>query len=128
MRCLLSLVCLLLVSPVVAETPEANKKMPKAEDFLGKWSGKWDDRFIVQFTITQNAKTKDLDVLYEWEEMKGAALQQQQRTGVLEGDILRIGKKIELTLSSKDPAKATALGKFPKPRTAKLTRELPREA
>ena len=128
MRCLLFLVCLLLVSPVVAETPDANKKMPKAEDFLGKWSGRWDDKYIVQFTITKNAKTMELDVLYEWEEMKGAALQQQKRTGVLEGDVLRIGKKIELTLSSKDPGKGTAIGNFPKPRKAKLTRETPTDA
>jgi hypothetical protein len=103
------------------------KEKPKPEDFVGKWTGKWSGTWPVQFTIIQDPKTKELSVVYEWEEALGQPLQKENHSAKLDGSILRVGRGIEITLSSKDNNKGTALGRFANPRTADLTREKPKD-
>ena len=83
----------------------------------------WDDKWQVRFTITQDPKTKQLAVLYEWEEKPGKPLRKQRLTGKIDGNRLRISKETEITLSSKDPDKGKAVGNFKVKRTAELVRE-----
>ena len=96
----------------------------KVEDYLGKWSGRWDNTFYVQFTVTQEPETKHVLVLYEWEEYPGQPLQRLRLTGHIENNILKIGTRfIELSVSPHDPDKGKAYGYFRTRRTAELTRE-----
>jgi hypothetical protein len=96
----------------------------KVEDYLGKWSGRWDNTFYVQFTVTQEPETKHVLVLYEWEEYPGQPLQRLRLTGHIENNILKIGTRfIELSVSPHDPGKGKAYGYFRTRRTAELTRE-----
>ena len=84
----------------------------KPEDFLGKWVGKWDEKFQVRFTITQDPKTKQLSVLYEFEQRLGKPLREERLTAKLEGNTLRIGRGIDLTISPSYPDKGNAVGRF----------------
>jgi hypothetical protein len=96
----------------------------KVEDYLGKWSGRWDNTSYVQFTVTHEPETRHVSVLYEWEEYPGQPLQRLRLTGHLENNILKIGTRfIELSVSPDDPDKGKALGHFRTRRTAVLTRE-----
>jgi len=75
-------------------------------------------------TITQDPKTKELNVLYEFEQRLGKPLRQQQLTAKLEANTLRVGRSIDLTLSPNDPDKGKAVGRFAAGRrTADLVRE-----
>jgi hypothetical protein len=116
--------CLFVGGGALAD--DAVKERPKPEDFVGKWQGKWSGFFLVQFTITQDPKSKELSVVYEWEEVAGKPLQKETCDAKLDGNTLRVGKAIEITLSPKDANKGRALGRFANPRTADLTRELPK--
>ena len=100
--CLLSLCAL----TTVAADP------PKPEQFLGRWSGAWDGKWKVQFTITQDPETKKLDALYEWEERKGQPLRSSKRPAKMDGNSLQIGVGIHITLSDTDPNKAHVKGHF----------------
>jgi hypothetical protein len=96
----------------------------KVEDYLGKWSGRWDNTWYVQFTVTHEPETRHVSVLYEWEEYPGQPLQRLWLTGHLENNILKIGTRfIELSVSPHDPDKGKAFGHFRTRRTAVLTRE-----
>jgi hypothetical protein len=100
------------------------KTDPKPEDFGGRWVGKWDDRFKVEFSIIRNTKAEGLIVLYEWEERPGQPLRSRLSGGVIDGNKLIAGQQVlEITLSAKDPKKATAVGLFAKTRSANLTRQ-----
>jgi hypothetical protein len=100
------------------------KEDPKPEDFVGIWVGRWDGVWQVQITIVQDAETKELSALYEWEERRGQPLKQQRPTAKIEKNTLILGEKlIEMTLSAKEPIKAKAVGNFKRPRTADLIRE-----
>jgi len=120
--------CLLVCAFVggVGLAAEDVKEKPKPEDFLGKWTGKWSGTYRVQFTITQDPKTKELAVVYEWEENVGNPLQRENISAKLDGNVLRIGKVIEITLSAKDDNKGKAVGRFANPRSTDLTREKPK--
>jgi hypothetical protein len=121
MRWLLSLALCFLGSLVLADE-NPTKVKPKPEDFLGKWSGKWDDKWQVRFTITQDPKTNELKALYEYEQYVGKPLRRQQLTGKLEGNTLRVGRNMDLTLSPNDPDKGKAVGNFLDRLTANLVR------
>jgi hypothetical protein len=123
MRWLFSLTLCVLGSVALADENTKVKATP--EDFLGKWSGKWDNTYQVRFTITQDPKTKELKALYEWEENPGKPLRRQRVTAVkIEGNALEVGKAMQITISSKDPDKGKAVGNFgTKRRTADLVRE-----
>jgi hypothetical protein len=108
-----------VVSAAAGADEPAKNPMPK--DFVGKWVGKWDDTWKVQFTVTQDPKTQELSVLYEWEETLGKPFESQRRAGKIEKGVLVLGS-IEITPSGKDKDKADAVGKFAKTRTAALTR------
>jgi len=99
------------------------KDQPKLEDFLGKWSGKWDDTYQVRFTITQDPKTNELKVLYEYEQNVGKPLRRSRVTAKLEGNTLRVGRSMDVTISANDPDKGQAIGRFAERRTADLVRE-----
>lgn len=101
------------------------KKEPKPEQFFGKWVGKWDGKWKVQFTVYRDPQTKETLVLYEREERVGEPLKQELADAVFEEGVLWVGENIEISLSSKDPDKATAKGHFFKARTAELSREKP---
>jgi hypothetical protein len=94
---------------------------------MGRWIGKWDNVWCVQFTITQDRTTKNIAVLYEWEEKPGQPLQRTRARGQLAGDQLKIGNLIEMSISARSPDEAIAYGRFPTPRTAALTRSAARE-
>jgi len=112
--------CLLFGSMAFAD--DTVKEKPKPEDFLGKWKGKWDGVWAVQFTITQDPQTKQLTGLYEWEENVGQAMRQEKHTAMLDGNVLRVGRGLEITLSAKDADKGKVVGKFAKPRSSDLVR------
>jgi hypothetical protein len=99
------------------------KNQPKLEDFLGKWSGKWDDTYQVRFTISQDPKTKQLIVLYEYEQNLGKPLRRSRIAAKLEGNTLRVGRSMDVTISANDPDKGQAIGRFAERRTADLVRE-----
>jgi len=99
------------------------KNQPKLEDFLGKWSGKWDDTYQVRFTISQDPKTKQLIVLYEYEQNLGKPLRRSRIAAKLEGNTLRVGRNMDVTISANDPDKGQAIGRFAERRTADLVRE-----
>ena len=99
------------------------KDTPRAEDFFGKWAGKWDDTWSVQFTITQDPANGDISVLYEWEESVGQQMQMRTHAGKLAGNVLLVGNMIELSIFANDPDQGQAYGRFRKPRTAVLTRQ-----
>ena len=109
-----------------AEAPadDAVKSDPKPADFYGRWVGKWDDKWKVQYTIIPNPDTEgSLYVMYEHEENLGRPLRSAFLTGTIDKHTLKAGQS-ELTLSAKDPKKAKAFGDFQNPRRADLTREL----
>lgn len=112
---LCSLVALAALAPVGAAN---EKKAPKPEQFLGKWVGKW----TVQFTVSRDPESRELVVLYEWEERLGQPLGGDSFYAGFEDGKLLVGDSIDITLSDKDPDKATANGHFRKPRVAELTR------
>jgi RNA polymerase sigma factor (sigma-70 family) len=93
------------------------------EDYLGKWTGKWDNTWTVEFTITQNRRTQQLSVLYVWEEEQGKPMWRMQRTGKVQGNMLKSGQSIDIILSEIDPNKAQAIGHFATQRTANLVRQ-----
>jgi hypothetical protein len=107
--------------PQVVEIFEA-KADPKPEEFLGKWSGKWDNIWRVQFTVTQDAQTKQFKVAYDWEEVVGQPFHSEKHNAVLAGNVLRLGP-ITISLSSKDPNQALAVGNFINRRMARLVRD-----
>jgi hypothetical protein len=119
--------------PTPKEPVDAGKaaveKEPRAsttssgKNFVGKWSGKWDNTYEVHFTVTQDPQTQHLNVRYEWEETLGQPLKHSERVGALTAEVLRVGQNIEITISPTDRNAATAVGHFKKPRTAKLLRE-----
>jgi hypothetical protein len=102
--------------------PPDSSESRGAEDYTGRWIGKWDNTWCVQFTITQDQATKNIDVLYEWEEKPGQPLQRAQIRGQLASGQLKIGNLIELSISARSPDEAIAYGRFPTPRTAALAR------
>ena len=105
------------------EEEKPAKDHPKPEDFLGKWSGKWDDKYQVRFAITQDPKTNQLKVQYEWEENIGKPLRRARINAKLEGNTLRVGRSMDVTISANDPDKGQAIGRFAERRTADLVRE-----
>jgi len=123
MKALVVVLAVLTFAPFALSEEKETKENPKVEDFLGKWTGKWDNTWHVQFTITQDAAKKEIAVLYEWEEQPGAALQRQHRPGRIEGNVLKAGGSIDISISAKDPNKGKAVGRFKTQRTADLTRE-----
>ena len=115
---------LALLTACVALPPSKNDaSLRQVEDFVGRWVGKWDNTWCVQFTVTQNSLTKAISVLYEWEENLGRPLHSQQLAGYLENNILKVCSAIQISLPERNLDKATAYGRFPKPRTAALVRE-----
>jgi hypothetical protein len=117
-----------LGTPVVAQQTSAaqtapGKKALTPQDFLGTWSGRWDHTWKVRFTISQDAQTGELAVVYDWEETLGRPLRQRHYAATLVVDTLRVGPKIEITLSVTNPNQAKAVGNFGNPRTADLIRE-----
>ena len=61
--------CLSLAISIVllAGCDSAVKKNPTPADFVGTWTGKWDDQWAAQFSITQAPKAGELQAVYEWE-------------------------------------------------------------
>ena len=108
-----------------AEPPQATteqKQNPALEDFLGKWTGKWDEVWYCQFTVTKGAEADSVDVIYEWEEKVGQQpLNRLEGKGKIEGNILKF-LMIDLSLSADDASRGKSYGHFKKPRTAQLTR------
>ena len=102
--------------------PPVSGESRRPEDYIGRWIGKWDSIWCVQFTITQDRTTKNIAVLYEWEEKPGQPLQRAQLSGQLASNQLKIGTLIEMSISARSPDEAIAYGRFPTPRTAALTR------
>ena len=119
---MLSIVMCLIVCAAVAVAQDSTKEKPKPEDFIGKWSGKWDNVYTVRFTIERD-KMKKLSYVYEWEESLGKSLQMQRGTGEIVGNVLQVGKKIEISIFDKEPDKGKAVGNFAKKRIANLLRE-----
>ena len=114
-------------SPVTQQADEDQvEQNPKPEDFVGKWVGSWDDRFYVQFTITPAEDKESLTVVYEWEESLGQDLKREVGDYKIEGHVLRM-KKIDISLIADDENHGKAYGRFPTPRTAKLTRAIENE-
>ena len=121
MKLMLALV--LSLTLVSLDDEEPIKKNPQPKDFVGKWVGKWDGTWQVNFTVTQDAETGQLSLIYEWEESLGGPLQKKRPSAArIENDTLKSGT-LELTISEKDPGKANAKGNFKNPRTADMTLE-----
>lgn len=97
---------------------------PCPEDFLGKWSGRWDRVWAVQITISQLPESKQLVVFYEWEENRGGGFEQRQFATTLSKEVLQIGDSIKMTLSAADPNQAKATGNFAHQRIADLVRDI----
>lgn len=110
---------------IAAEVPA--KPDPKPEDFVGKWVGEWDGKWYVQFTVSQDPATKQLHVLYEWEEKNGEPVRRQNFAARLGKATLVIGA-MELSISAKDDNKGKAVGKFKSLRIALLTRQPVKDA
>ena len=108
------------------KTDEKIKQNPKPQEFLGKWVGKWDDTYSVQFTISLAENKKDLSVVYEWEEVLGRPLRRSVGVGKIEGSLLKVGK-IDVSLSADDANRGEAFGHFRQPRTAQIQRETPQQ-
>ena len=127
MKTMLPVVLGLAVVSMARGDEEPVKNNPTPRHFLGKWVGKWDNTWKVQFTITQDPKSEQLSVLYEWQEIVGQPLQKKSLSAKIEKDTLVMSPSgasvIEITLLAKATDKAKAVGKFKTPRTAALTRE-----
>jgi len=95
----------------------------KASDFVGTWVGKWDNSYCVQFTVTDNANTGEMSVLYEWQENVGKPLQRETLPGLPTGRSLKIGRHIEFFASLESADQAVALGHFSALRAVALVRE-----
>jgi hypothetical protein len=95
-----------------------------AEDFVGVWSGKWDEKWKVRFTITRDtADTNRFKVKYAWEENVGKPLQRRSYDAKLQEGVLTVGAMIDITLSGKNDGRAQAVGNFSNQRVANLARE-----
>lgn len=107
------------------------KKLPGLEDFVGKWTGKWDNIFYVQFTISPiPGNNESLSVVYEWEERVGHELNRRVSSGKIEGNVLRAeggSGPIDILLHAGDENRAQSYGHFINPRRANLTRQKAKE-
>lgn len=94
--------------------PSAIARINQLNQFVGKWNGKWDDRFQVQITITKT-DSSELELLYEWEENVGQPMKRLgPQKAKIESNILVWGS-IEMTFESDDPTVAKVSGKFQSP-------------
>ena len=113
--------------PTPALEEEKVKKSPRLEEFVGKWTGKWDGTFHVQFTISPvPGDAESLNVIYEWEEFPGHALNRRELTGKINGNVLAATgsrRLIDILLVAGEENGAQAYGHFAQPRRANLTRE-----
>jgi hypothetical protein len=99
-------------------------KKATLQDFVGEWSGHWDDTWAVHFTITENpTNSSSLRVLYQWEENLGEPLSEERYAAFLTNGALNIGSFIEIIQSPNHPNRATAVGHFKHARTANLILE-----
>lgn len=102
--------------------PFTAKADAKPEDFLGRWSGKWDNTWRVQFTIAQDRQTRQLLVAYEWEETLGRPFWRQDHKATPVAGSLRL-PAITISISARDPNRGLAVGHFANQRMAYLVRE-----
>ncbi|HSH95550.1 MAG TPA: hypothetical protein VK968_15510 [Roseimicrobium sp.] len=126
---LINIFCaIVFISAPIVRSAEQNKEPGAAappspsissKDFHGKWYGKWDGRYGVRFTITPaGGKTDRLNVIYEWEETLGDPYEKSEGVCFLDGEKLKVGKNIELTLVKGEKDACNAKGTFTTPRTA----------
>ena len=110
-------VALLLISG-----PAGSTTFGSAFDFTGRWVGKWDDKWCVQFTISSDPGGNGFVVIYQWEEYLGQPLRTLKRTAVLEGPHLSISNPSIDILLTGTPNEAVAIGNFSPQRNAALVR------
>jgi hypothetical protein len=99
------------------------KQDPTPADFIGTWTGKWDDKWPVRFSISQDPKAGKLDANYEWGKELGEHILEETYSATIEGDALHVGKRIQIVISADDENRATAVGYFQQTRRANLQRQ-----
>ena len=82
------------------------------DDFLGVWTGKWDNTYALQLTIARG-QGQQFRVLYEHEETPGQPLVQRQLHPIPQGRLLRMTRaSMIMTLSESRPNTARLDGNF----------------
>ncbi len=98
------------------------EKISTEPPFAGRWTGMWDKRWPVHFTITQNPWNEEVTVVYEWEGAPDQPMWRHQLAGNLKGNVLRAGETIEILLCDVRAGRAKAIGYFSRQLTADLVR------
>jgi hypothetical protein len=100
----------------------AAKRHRNAGDFVGRWTGKWDNLWPVEFNVLRAFSDGSVSVIYAWEEKVGKPAEKVDAFGQVEGNVLKIGL-IDISLSANKPGHGVAVGHFKTLRKAVLIRQ-----
>ncbi|MEW6279143.1 MAG: hypothetical protein AB1758_10995 [Candidatus Eremiobacterota bacterium] len=121
-RMRVALLLLLLVAAGAVAQPARFRTQAAPKDFLGTWSGKWDGTWQIHLTVSQERSTRQLYVVYQWEEGVDEPLNRMAGPAEIRNGRLHFREMIEVALWKNKPGQATAFGHFDQPRTALLRR------
>ena len=109
----------------VCSGPSTTPPNPEAGNrYLGTWSGKWDDKWRIQFAVSAGNRPNSFLVVYQWEEQPDAPMSKRMFSACLQNQVLLIDAGfIEMKVDNDNPRNATLFGKFRNPRTAIMTKQ-----